>query len=473
MKIIVSAIITAFAVTSYSGHGFEALRHMNDSIHGAVLEFSSGFTPAAGLIIARGGKEARYSSPYRGMPGGLTRAGSILLYAVPADQSLRSVAHETIRFTDYYTIGEMCDALKKANGLKGERVAAGEVLLIPNPLPVQVRNYAAERKRALVPVKGLYVTGSTAGRGSFPQLVQKMKEHGINAVVFDAKDITGIINYQSSVPWVDKLNTHEKRPIQNIGKMIRLLKENGILVIARLAVFQDHLLAEKAPSLAIGSRKNGGVWNKGSKEIWLDPTNKQVQQYVMDLSMELLDLGADEIQFDYIRFPTTGNLRDAIYAYDYGKMPHQKVITHFLDRAHRAVSAKNALLSVDIFGVVAWGKEKDIANTGQDIAMLAKHCDVISPMLYPSHFNDDFDGFANPGDQPYYFIYEGCRKVIQLSGGKTAVRPWLQAFRWRVSNYNSAYIREQQKGSDEAGAAGYLFWNASNDYGNVWRALKR
>lgn len=472
MKSILTLVISIFAITSFSGPHFGRVRYLHDAVRGALIDLSERISPdRGGVIIMNRGTTGRYRKSHLNLPGELHQVGSLLLYRAGKDTGIRSVADDTIRFTDCFTLGELSAAIKKVNGIRDDRIKEGEVLLIPNPLPALIPDYTAGRTRTISPVRGLYLTGSSAGGGSFPRLVAKMKEHGINAVVFDVKDITGIVNYRSGVAAVNRLDTHEKRSIHNIGKMIRLLKTGGIHVIARIAVFQDHLLARKAPALAIRSRKNGGVWNAGNKEIWLDPTSRQVQDYTLDLTRELLDLGVDEIQYDYIRFPTTGRLSDAAYSYDFGKMSNQQVITSFLKRAHAMIKAKNALLSIDIFGVVAWGKECDIEKTGQDIRMLARHCDIISPMLYPSHFNDDFDGFPNPGDQPYHFIYEGCRKVIGLSGGTVAVRPWLQAFRWRVSSYNPEYIRKQMKASDDSGAKGYLFWNASNDYRNVWRAL--
>ena len=165
-----------------------------------------------------------------------------------------------------------------------------------------------------------------------------------------------------------------------------------------------------------------------------------------------------------------GNLSDADYAWHFGKMEKEEVIAHFLKRASSEIHARNTRVSIDIFGVVAWGKSVDIRKTGQKVELLAKYCDVISPMLYPSHFNDDFDGFSKPGDNPYYFIYQGCKRVKSLAGN-TRVRPWLQAFKWRVSNYNEEYILKQVKASHDAGAEGYLFWNAGNNYGTVLKAM--
>ena len=139
----------------------------------------------------------------------------------------------------------------------------------------------------------------------------------------------------------------------------------------------------------------------------------------------------------------------------------------------KEISSRNCKLSIDIFGVVAWGKNIDIKKTGQRIELLYKYCDIISPMLYPSHFDDNFINEADPQTNPYYFIFQGVKKVINLSKNRVIVRPWLQAFKWRVRNYNTDYILKQIKAANDSGGYGYLFWNASNRYGLVFETLKR
>jgi hypothetical protein len=284
--------------------------------------------------------------------------------------------------------------------------------------------------------------------------------------------VTGIVNYYSGVKEVRKYNTHEKHTIDDIDKLIRRLKERGIYVIARVSVFRDHLLYKKNPRMAIRSKTTGGMWRPETGELWCDPTNRSVQDYNIAIAAELADKGVDEIQFDYIRFPTMGNLRDADLAYHFGRAANDEIIAHFLRRAQGELLKRNSLLSIDIFGVVAWGKKVDIMSTGQRIELLSNYCDVISPMLYPSHFNDDFDGFSNPGDHPYHFISFGCKRMRDLSKN-ISIRPWLQAFRWRVSNYDESYILEQIRASDDSGTSGYLFWNASNNYEVVYRAMSK
>ncbi len=412
---------------------------------------------------------ARARHRYEKAGAGFVHSGRFLFYVAPRDTTLGAVAREAIGHTMFYSHDRFREALKSVNGVKDGAVPKGAALFIPASLPPYVKEQRNARMPALIRAKGIYFTGHSIGRDSIFPVIEKYRKAGINTVVFDAKDITGTVNYRSEVPLAVKYDTHDKAPIGNIDHLIRFLKERNIYTVVRIALFRDHLLHKRARELAIRTH-DGRLWEADSGELWVDPTNRDVQDYCIGLAEELAGKGVDEIQFDYIRFPTNGSLSRAALAHHRGRMTNEEAITDFLKRAHERIAAKNVRLSIDIFGIVAWGKEVDIRRTGQRIELLAKHCDVISPMLYPSHFEDDFDGFARPGDNPYHFIYNGCRKVAALAGG-TAIRPWLQAFRWRVSSYDERYIKEQVRASDDSGALGYLFWNASNNYDVVYRTL--
>ncbi len=417
------------------------------------------------------GAARRYDAIYRTLPAGFTHCGRMLFYTAPADTSVRAVADLAVPFTSFYKAYRLRDAIRSFNAISGDEIEKGQMVFIPHSLPALMPDMRNSRKPPLIFARGLYYTGSSAGRESLLENIDEYKELGINCIVFDAKDVCGIVNYKSRVPEAIETDAHGKRTIDDIDQLIRILKEKKIYVIARLALFHDQHMFKHNPDWAIQSKSGDGPWRAEAKEKWLDPTNKAAQDYNLALAVELAEKGVDEIQFDYIRFPTTGKQGDAEFAYDFGTMSRDDTITAFLKRAHEEIAKRNVLLSIDIFGVVAWGKEIDIIKTGQRIERLAEHCDIISPMLYPSHFNDDFDGYARPGDHPYYFIHEGCKKVIALAKGKT-VRPWLQAFRWRVSNYNEHYIIKQVKAVKDSGAYGYLFWNAANDYRVVLRAME-
>ncbi len=437
----------------------------------ALVSSASSFMPkSAKRAPAAVDNRKKYINPYKSMPERFVRFGGLLIYRAEEGESVRSIARQAIEMTEYYRIGELADEIRSWNGIRGQSVANGMSVIIPGCLPARVDDWRNYRKPPLIEAKGLYLSGAAAGSAALIKHIPEYKRLGINTVVFDAKDITGIVNYRSGVPLAVKYDTHEHAPIANIRMLVRELNRNGIYSVARISVFQDHILHKEAPELAIRSR-SGGKWAAGKNEKWLDPTNKVVQDYNIALALELIDIGVDEIQFDYIRFPTGGGQSDMMFRWDFGRTTREQCITAFLKRAHDKISAHNARLSIDIFGVVAWGKDVDIRATGQRIELLAQHCDALSPMLYPSHFNDNFDGYSKPGNNPYYFIYEGCRKVAAMAGRPIVVRPWLQAFRWRVSNYNEQYIVDQIKAARDAGAKGYLFWNASNDYATVLRAL--
>lgn len=456
--------ISLMCLYSDSAHrAWDSLRSFGIAVTGKIIPYPQ----SASEITGFRGTSRRI---YEGMQEEFIHSGHLLFYKSTGSTTISSIAGKAIRYTRYMRTYKLEEAIRQSNGIAGNQVGPGTFLFIPHSLPAVLPVMRNAKKPELIHTRGLYYTGSSIGNERVLKQIDEFRKVGLNTVVFDVKDITGIVNYYSSVPDVQEYNAHNKRSIDNIDSILRYLKSRNIYVIARIAVFQDHHMYRHNSSIAIRSKTTGGTWNPRSKELWLDPTNRQAQDYSIALAVEMAEKGVDEIQFDYIRFPTMGNLGDADYAYHFGRMPNEKVITGFLERAYREISSRNTRLSIDIFGVVAWGKEVDVRMTGQRIESLAKYCDVISPMLYPSHFSYNFNGFSNPGDHPYHFIYEGCKKVADRAGGKV-VRPWLQAFGWRVSSYNEQYILRQVKASDDSGAKGYLFWNASNNYTTVLRAM--
>jgi hypothetical protein len=428
-------------------------------------------TDGGSFIMADPRQDTPHIATYRNLPVDFLHAGNLLIFRGRSDYSTSALAEHALPYTGYFKAARLEQALCAANGIQKGTIPAGKTIVIPHSLPTLMPDMKNRYKSPLIFTRGLYYTGSSAGNEKIIASIPSLIKAGVNTIVFDAKDVTGIVNYNSHIPDVVEFGTNQKHAITDIDKLIRVLKKNNIYVIARVAIFRDILLAKKMPSYAIHSKRTGAIWNERESEIWCDPTNRDVQDYNLQIAVELANKGVDEIQFDYIRFPTAGDLSDARFAWSYGVMNKDKCIEQFLSRAHHEMASRNVNFSIDVFGVVAWGYEGDIEKTGQRIELLSKYCDVISPMLYPSHFNDHFDGYAKPGDAPYYFIYTGCQK-FRARAGTTPIRPWLQAFGWRVSNYNAQYILEQMRASDDARSAGYLFWNAANSYDTVIEALR-
>ena len=472
-RYILFGLITALLLQAFIVINFGSILYLTDLAAGRIIGVYLAIAPGRDRFSSTGAKAPQgYTRTYRALPPEFRHSGHLLFYTAPRRVSLREAAERSLRYTHYFKRYQLEEAIADYNGLKGAHLEEGATVYIPHSLPPLIPDLKRTAPPKLIATRGLYYSGSTAGSERIIRLIGKYAPLGINAIVFDAKDVSGIVNYRSDVPAVIEYDTHAKSTIDDLDKLLRALRERNIYVIARIAVFRDHLLVKKNPRVAIRSRKSGAVWNGESAELWCDPTNKETQDYNLALAIELAERGVDEIQLDYIRFPTSGNLADAGYAYSFGRMSKEETINRFLERAHAEMKRRNTRLSIDIFGVVAWEKEKDIRSTGQRIASLARHCDVISPMLYPSHFNDHFDGFTNPGDNPYHFIYNGCRRVMERSGG-LPVRPWLQAFRWRASNFGADYIIEQIRAAGDAGAHGWLMWNSSNNYDTVRGALER
>jgi hypothetical protein len=152
------------------------------------------------------------------------------------------------------------------------------------------------------------------------------------------------------------------------------------------------------------------------------------------------------------------------------------VIAGFLRKAYGELHPTGVLLSLDVFGVMAWQRQVDLSHTGQDIVQMAKYCDVLSPMIYPSHFFG-MDNIARPGDEPAHFIGESMDRfeLITHPDGNRAtgvvIRPWLQAFHWRTKTYSPEYIKIQVETSKAKGGIGFLFWNAANDYSKPYEAM--
>lgn len=313
-------------------------------------------------------------------------------------------------------------------------------------------------------IRAIYFTGLMAGSLHGKQLAEQWRAEGGNAVVFDVKDADGPVSFNSTLP----LASHLHHPyIANLPEWVAWLHSHGLYVIARQAVFKDERLVHEHPELAVHSRANGGTWLENGKATWTDPSLPEVQNYNIQLALEAARAGVDEIQFDYIRFPVDGNQNDAHFAYQSTspETPRADFIANYLYRAQQALKPTGVHISIDVYGVMAWARAVDLNATGQDVLTLAYYCDVMCPMIYPSHFFGGFDGIKDPGDAPEHYIHAGMEKFNEItrdSGVK--IRPWLQAFAWRTKTFSPDYIRIQVATERAMNGAGFMLWNANNRY---------
>ena len=396
------------------------------------------------------------------------RMAGTTIYTVRAGESVESIASHFLSQTSFMTSGELVSAIRVANPDLAKALHAGQQLVIPG-VEAAIVERPVRVPRGLE-VRGIYLTGWTAGSEKGLELIRRWREDGGNTVVFDAKDFDGLVNVPFSHPLVPN---QPHILIHNLPKFARFLHGLGLHAIARIALFRDQFLLEQHPELAVRSRSSGRPWRENGKLVWTDPSRLEVQEYNLALARLVAKSGVDEIQFDYVRFPAEGDQKDAKFAFESAHPDWQRsdVIADFLSRAYAELHPLGVLVSLDVFGVMAWQRQVDLDHTGQDIPAMARHCDVLSPMIYPSHFYG-MDGYATPGNAPEHFIGESMDRFREVTADTGVVlRPWLQAFAWRTSSYSPAYVRIQVSVAKSKGGVGFLFWNARNDYTKVFPAM--
>jgi hypothetical protein len=392
-----------------------------------------------------------------------------LTYTVARGDTIPGVARHYVAKTSYLTSAELADAIRQANGRSGNFVKPGDTLNIPGMLSAPISEKSIEVPRDFE-VRAIYLTGVMASSEKGMHIIRRWRELGGNAVVFDVKDSDGILN----IPFEHPLATDKRHPaIPDLPKLVHFLHSQGLHAIARIAIFRDEHLVVTHPELAVHSRATGEPWRENGKLVWTDPSNPKVQEYDIALAKKAAQSGVDEVQFDYVRFPAEGNQKDAGFVFQktHPDWKRTDVITDFLKKAYTEIHPEGVLLSLDVFGVMAWQRPVDLAHTGQDIPNMAKYCDVMSPMIYPSHFFG-MDGYAHPGDAPEHFIGESMDRFVKVTKDSGVVlRPWLQAFHWRTKTYSPQYVEIQVKVAKEHGGIGFLFWNANNNYSKPYEAM--
>lgn len=311
-------------------------------------------------------------------------------------------------------------------------------------------------------VQGIYISAAAAGSHLADSLLQYVIAQKMNTVVIDTKDWLGRLAFAPKDPEL-KPFASETVVIKDPERLIKKFHDRGIYVIARNFVFQDPAITYLKPAWSLG-RKGGGVWADYKGVRWLDPSNVEIWKYNVRLSREAYNRGFDEIQFDYIRFPSDGNLSTIQYKDKDAATPKYVVMKQFFNYLDRNLRPEIPI-SADLFGMTVW--REDDMNIGQRNVDALSHFDWVSPMIYPSHFPDTFEGYANPAANPYDIIYKSMvksREMCEKYGFlKCQMRPWLQDFDLGA-NYGPAEIKAQIKAVHDAGFDDWLLWNAANRY---------
>lgn len=329
-------------------------------------------------------------------------------------------------------------------------------------------------------IKAVYVTGWSAGSKSYLNyLTNLFKTTEINAVVIDIKDYSGIASYPSMIP--------------DINALVRFFHNQNVYVIGRIVVFEDPTFSKARPDLAIfdetlsassGQAKTTDsakvLWLDNHKLSWLDPASEEVWDYNVSIAKGVLSHGFDEINFDYIRFPSDGKTENMGFPYWDEETPMRAVLKNFFKYLRQELP--DAKLSADLFGQTT--VNSDDLGIGQILEDALEYFDYVSPMVYPSHYANNFIGFLNPAEHPYevaaYSMSAALAKKtayfkskISAQGGPETIlpklaklRPWLQDFNMGAE-YTAEMVKSEIIATQDAlkkEFSGYMLWSPSNVY---------
>ena len=333
-----------------------------------------------------------------------------------------------------------------------------------------------------------YQCRNMEGINKFKKIV---KDRNMNAIVIDMKDDYGYLRYQTKDPLLLEKGTVSAYAV-DLEKFIDEFKKENIYLVARIVTFKDRCLTKYGGGkYAVWDSKYNKAWTgiKGYEDIvdeegnvtgtetqyydenWVDPYSEEVWEYNIAVAKELIARGFDEIQFDYIRFPTDGlNLYNAKYRWQNKGMDKESALISFLSYARENI---NAPIGIDIYGANGWYRSG--TRTGQDSELLSEFVDVIGPMFYPSHFEQTFLNYAPYADRTYRVYYYGSFRNTIMCRNRAIIRPWVQSFYLNVSYdrqyYDEDYIRKEFFGVRDSLNRGYMCWNNSGEYGTTPRDI--
>ena len=317
------------------------------------------------------------------------------------------------------------------------------------------------------PVKAVYLSYYGVGDRTIRGRVLEMLDHTeLNAVVIDVKGDRGFIPYESDVALAREAGAMGPVRVREFDDVLARLKAKGIYTIARIVVFKDNVLARHRRHWAITDTRTGALWLDAERLAWLDPFEEEAWAYAIAVGAEAARKGFDEIQFDYLRFPTDGKLSAARYSKPNTQDNRLRAITAFLTHARAPLSPIGAFLAVDLFGYIAFNR--DDTGVGQRLEELAPLVDFLCPMAYPSAYHLGIPGHRNPVAHPYAVVSETIRRARERSAPTRAqVRPWIQDFRdyaFDRRSFGVSEVRAQMTAALDAGAMGWMLWNPQNRY---------
>jgi len=335
------------------------------------------------------------------------------------------------------------------------------------------------------PLKGIYMTQCVASMPSFrDKLAKLIGETELNAVVIDIKDYSGTVSFETGNSEIDNLNKNASGcKVKDMKGLVESLHEKNIYVIGRVTVFQDPLYVKAHPELAVKRKSDGGIWKDRKGISFIDVGAKPFWDYIVSIATSAYTLGFDEINFDYVRFPSDGNMEDIYFSHT-GSTPKKEMLRQFFEYLDAKLSGTGVITSADLFGMTT--TNTDDLGIGQVLEYALENFDYVSPMVYPSHYPPKFNGWPDPNKVPYEIVKFSLDKAVardkflyaEISTTTVSstldeklmnrinplqLRPWLQDNDYPVP-YTAAMVRAQIQATYDSGLTSWMLWDPANTY---------
>ncbi|MFH1715389.1 MAG: putative glycoside hydrolase [Elusimicrobiota bacterium] len=310
-------------------------------------------------------------------------------------------------------------------------------------------------------VRGIHITPWSAGSLKYREKINKLIENtGLNTIVIAVKEYNGEV-YIPDVTQAIEFKAYVKA-MPDIKKYLETLQDKGVYTVARIVVFKDDIAARKKPEWAVET-KNGEIWQDRRNQAWLDPYNRDNWEYTFSIADKCVELGFDELQFDYIRFPSDGVISNCKYSVPHSSTTAVMAICAFLQEAQQRYKTNLGVpISIDVFGLTT--SADDDMGIGQIIVEMEKYVDYICPMVYPSHYAKNTYGLADPDSQPYETINIALIDAKERLGENISkLRPYLQDFTVKY-RYGKKEILDQIKACADNGIFEWTLWNPRSAY---------
>jgi hypothetical protein len=338
------------------------------------------------------------------------------------------------------------EATTQPDATEGGRTPAPTTTAPPAPEPVPLPDE----------IRGVHVTMALASLDGKLDEYFALTSAGMNTLQLDVKDENGEVGFQRGVGLAKEIGAALR--YYDPRTAAQAAEAKGVYLIGRVVVFEDPRLSVAKPGMAI-RRSDGSVWTNNAGLGWTNPYDKRVWKYNVDIAAAAVQAGFDEIMFDYVRFPTDGDLASAVFK---GRRAEHKSVTiaSFLEYAKGRLEPMGARVSAALFGLTA---TRDM-GIGQRPRRLARHLDAIYPMVYPSHYGAGEYNLADPNAVPGITVARSLRDFRRaLRGLEIELVPWLQDFSLG-RDYTLEDVQAQILAARDAKSRGFLLWNPSGVY---------